>query len=333
MIMAGRRSNGFTLVELLVVITIIGILIALLLPAVQAAREAARKMQCGNNLKQLALGGLGHENAYGYLPATGWAMRWVGNPDRGFGLKQPGGWIYNVLPFIEQDPIHQMGSGLPTAQRRTIAKKMIGTPLATFNCPTRRPAVATIYPSTLPDLLEADRPDNVARADYAINGGSSRTFSQWGPDSLTVGDSASYDWWSNTPAIHAADNGVAPYHKLIALSDIADGTSNTYLFGEKYLDAAHYLDSLDAGDNMPMYEGFDSCTVRYADPSPSYGYSPAQDTPGSTRPNIFGSAHPSGCNMALCDGSVRMISYNIRPDVHANLANRTDGQPIDAQAF
>ena len=96
---------------------------------------------------------------------------------------------------------------------------------------------------------------------------------------------------------------------------------------------AHYDDGQDSGDNMSMYEGFDSCTIRYADPSPNYGYSPAQDTSGSGRPNIFGSAHSSGCNMAFCDGSVRMISYSIKPDVHANLANRKDGQAIDAQAY
>ena len=107
-----RKSAGFTLVELLVVITIIGILIALLLPAVQAAREAARQTQCKNNLKQLALGCLNHDSATGRFPCGGWGFSWTGDADRGNDWRQPGGWIYNILPYIEQQPLHDMGAGL-----------------------------------------------------------------------------------------------------------------------------------------------------------------------------------------------------------------------------
>ena len=89
--------------ELLVVITIIGILIALLLPAVQAAREAARQAQCQNNVKQLAPGRPKPRVGLWVLSHRRLGYRWLGHPDRGFDQSQPGGWIYNVLPFVEQE--------------------------------------------------------------------------------------------------------------------------------------------------------------------------------------------------------------------------------------
>ena len=105
------QQKGFTLVELLVVITIIGILIALLLPAVQAAREAAQIAQCQNNVKQFALGCLAHESVTKRFPTGGWGFAWSGDPDRGNDWRQPGGWVYNVLPYIEQQPLHKLRTG------------------------------------------------------------------------------------------------------------------------------------------------------------------------------------------------------------------------------
>ena len=107
---AKRGLIGFTLIELLVVIAIIGTLIALLIPAVQAAREAARRLQCGNHIKQLALAVTNHESALCSFPTGGWHKTWLGHPDRQFGGKQPGGWIYNVLPFLEQGALHDLGA-------------------------------------------------------------------------------------------------------------------------------------------------------------------------------------------------------------------------------
>ena len=103
--------HGFTLVELLVVVAIIGILIALLLPAVQAAREAGRRLQCSNNLKQIGLACSTHVSSQKHFPTGGWGWNWVGDADRGYGRNQPGGWVFNILPGLEMNSIHDLGKG------------------------------------------------------------------------------------------------------------------------------------------------------------------------------------------------------------------------------
>ena len=174
------RKRGFTLVELLVVITIIAILIALLLPAVQAAREAARRLQCQNHLKQLALGCADHENLTGRYPTDGWGYGWAGDADRGTDWQQTGGWLYNVLPFIEQQPLHDLGMGTgdwDNSQTASDKKKAnlqrLATPLATFYCPSRRAANAYPYTSGSGACVNVypTPPTIVGRSDYAANGG------------------------------------------------------------------------------------------------------------------------------------------------------------------
>ena len=135
-----RRTirQAFTLVELLVVIAIIGILVALLLPATQSAREAARRSQCKNNLRQIALACISHENTHKRFPYGGWSFGWMGDPDRGVGPQQPGGWIYTTGPFLEEQAVFNIGAGLPWAQKKVALAKQMAAAVPVFNCPSRR---------------------------------------------------------------------------------------------------------------------------------------------------------------------------------------------------
>jgi len=115
-----RGEDAFTIVELLVVIAIVSVLTALLLAAVQASREAARRVHCASHVKQLGLAVQQHVSAHGRYPSNGWGYRWVGVPDRGTGIEQPGGWIYNVLGYLEQGPLRKLGCGLPVDQQEEV---------------------------------------------------------------------------------------------------------------------------------------------------------------------------------------------------------------------
>ena len=306
-----RISSGFTLVELLVVITIIGILIALLLPAVQAAREAARMAQCKNNIKQLALGCLHHEQVQKWLPTDGWGASYLGDPDKGFDKNQPGGWLFNILPYVELQALHHLGAGKPAAQKQALWPQLIGTPSVIMFCPTRRRPAAVPLGSwdranlgVLPWMTSADL--RVTHNDYAINAGDADL--GWTPQSYVF-------------------NGVSEYMSMVRICDITDGTSVTYLIGEKSLNSDSYYDSEDPADDQCAYIGHDWDISRYT----ALDMPPMPDTPAYDDYRGFGSAHASIFNMAFCDGSVRSINYSIKPEIHRRLGKRNDGLPIDAK--
>ena len=125
--------SAFTLVELLVVIAVLEILAALLLPAIQSAREAARRSRCQNNLRHIGVAVQAHVTAHKYFPTNGWGFLWVGDPDRGFGAQQPGGWVYNILPFVEQEDLRRLGRRQPDEmQKRQLLTQLLQVEVPLF---------------------------------------------------------------------------------------------------------------------------------------------------------------------------------------------------------
>jgi prepilin-type N-terminal cleavage/methylation domain-containing protein len=331
---------AFTLVELLVVITIIGILMGLLLPAVNAARESGRRTQCQNNLRNLAQGLLQHETSKGYLPTAGWGFPWAGDADRGTGIKQPGGWPYCILPYIDQAALAKVGAGLSTTTSPTKAHAtvtLITTPLALFHCPTRRRM--QLYSNVNGQFNTDSTPPLVARIDYAGSGGDGREVDSTQtvhPTSFAQGDDPNF--WKG----RVVNTGVILQHTEFKMALIADGASNTYLVGEKYLNPEHYGDGMDAGDNETAYSGLNWDSTRtsgnngatWGDSASRGGYEvPMQDTPGQGPIFNFGSAHPGSFVMVFCDSSVHDISYGIDLETHRRLANRADHLTIDASKY
>jgi prepilin-type N-terminal cleavage/methylation domain-containing protein len=319
---SARQQRGFTLVELLVVIAIIGTLIGLLLAAVQMVREAGRRAVCSSNLHQIGQASATYQGLVGCYPSSGWGAKWTGDPDMSFGPSQPGGWIYSILPFLDQESLFTMGRNSSGATKRAALGVVNSTPLAVCYCPTRRAAKA--YPA-YDQCINAARPPSglVAKTDYAANGGTMVTLiqSSKGPSEGCLSSYPSCSWSNSDATLLKLFNGVSGERSQVQICP--DGASYTYFACEKYLNPGGYETGNDPSDNKAMYQGNSFDTNRIA----LIGLPPLRDDYSVDRSGSyrFGSAHTDGFNALMCDSAVHYIRYTIAPWIHQNFGNRQDG--------
>lgn len=295
-----QRRPAFTLVELLVVIAIIGILVALLLPAVQAAREAARRMQCSNNLKQIGLAIHMHHDAKKRFP-TGGTVPWDWN-NRNAETNQGPGWAYQILPFIEQINVHNLSS--------TTAVE--STALNFYFCPSRRR-----------ETFQANR----ALMDYAsaTPGNSVGSWDQfWYGQTWSVPTNVSY----RGVIVRSGDNRRSNF------ASVVDGTSNALMVAEKFLRPLNYATG-DWHDDRGWTDGWDPDIVRYTAFPPMKDTNPPFP-PGKVTVNEgyhFGSAHTGGVLSVFADGSVHNISYQVTTQIFNQLGDTRDGTPVPGPEY
>jgi prepilin-type N-terminal cleavage/methylation domain-containing protein len=357
------RQPAFTLVELLVVIAIIGILVALLLPAVQSAREAARRTQCRNNLKQLALAVLAYDTNQGvFPPASQWSatadLDLINNPKLGFS------WVVTILPQLEQQNVYDSFNFAQPMQHADNEKGR-STKLAVMLCPTDSFNRQTFSGTT--NSMTNQMGDNWARGNYAANGGLGYHSHDFPSADNTCGiqmNAAKTDkGWKDKRL-----RGIMGANASIKQADLKDGTTNTVLLGEIRAGVttfdcrgtwamggacpsslwAHGYCGDDYGPNNTQALAADdvvACTEIQAAVGgdaalAKMGMSCSYGNWGNIQQTAR-SMHSDGVFVALADGSVQWISDNIQvtvnnvnnPSIWDRLMLSADGQPIAAGAF
>lgn len=296
-----RRRAAFTLVELLVVIAIIGVLVGLLLPAVQAAREAARRMQCSNNMKQWGLAAHNYESTYKRLP-SGWVARNVdGNPGWG--------WAAALLPFIEASNAHQqIDSRLPIAN--PLHKKLLTFSTPSFVCPS----------DPGQNIFEIGEESDI----HAMHVGGGNSDEDEGPHNVDEGvklfsiAKCNYIGMFGTIELEDAPfrgDGIFYGNSRTQFRDIRDGLSNTLMIGER--------DSRLGGSIWHGYiAGAAEPAARIlgvADHPPNHPGGHFED---------FRSYHPGGVNFLRADGSVRMYSQTMDQQVYMAMATKAGSEVV-----
>jgi prepilin-type N-terminal cleavage/methylation domain-containing protein len=324
------KKNGFTLVELLVVIAIIGILVGLLLPAVQAAREAARAMQCQNNLHQIGLATTMFHDTHRAYPPARYQPRPDAPPDRACGGSETT-WLVRIMPFLEQQAAEgRWLYSLPYADHATDVREFT---IPTYCCPSRRStsdakgtglvSTSTSTWVTLPCGCKVQVPStgsmqvSGAVGDYGGNHGDLSEGSTGAPTDFYYGGNGNGVIISS----HARCNGTSPmdWADRIGVKDISDGLSNTILSGEMHVPM-----------NKLTQPGFDAFifngdqvfnSTRIGGPTMPIVRDNRDESNGLAS---WGSWHAGVCQFALADGSVRGISKAIDTEVLGNLCNRKD---------
>lgn len=328
---ASSKRSGFTLIELLVVIAITGVLLALLLPAVQQARSAARRVQCVNNLKQLGLALHTFHNTEGAFPPAHLILN-VPRPANTTGtlpgLDEPS-WLVWILPYLDQKPAADQWDvyspyGVQPLQVRNLA-------LPIFLCPVLHTASAAVVEDqavtiTLPCGCPggSQTVPGGAIADYVANHG------DLSPGA--AGLSSDFYWGGQGTGVIISSRPKESGNKIdrdwldkVRLADVTDGSSNTLLVGEPHI-ARGQLNTTPF--NGPAYFGRHLTNyARIGGPGVPLAHGP-DDQRGTAY--SFGSSHTGIVQFCLADGSVRAVSTSINSRIVGNLANRNDGEIVDA---
>ena len=315
-----NRKNGFTLVELLVVIAIIGILVGLLLPAVQSAREAARKMRCSNNLKQVALGCLAYSNLNmeAFPPGNGMRKYSEGKEEGAFNHS----FAVFILPYIDQQVLYD------TVDFSYSSKQMyyqnphpaaLMTIIPIYYCPSyQREVLCTeeIY-YKYGALWTYNGVGGVIRSQDEINAKEGEKY--------VVAPEVSGGTYGNLP-----DNGMFTWMKAIKVSMVTDGLSNTLLASEYIQKDSSGAYSTQAGNVRPWVLGANENRGMYAFKVIRYQIDAPYDRIGDNVPFNhlpMGSDHVDGVNASKADGSVTFLNKNMDVDVYKAMGTRNGGSP------